>query len=125
MNHENPITSPEVSRKFPVKSLIISLVILAAAVAIFAFKIPVFTVLLYGAIGLMIFSHFFKHGSNGGHDHSTSPSQKSGGHFHSDPDASQTNEQSHADGPTQDNESNPKSGEDQNGSHSSGHSGCC
>lgn len=125
MNHGNPITSPEESRKFPVKSFLIALVILAATIAIFVFNVPVLNVIIYGLFGLMMFSHFFMHGSHGSHDHGVSPSQQGGGNFHSSLDVSQTNEHSHADGPARDNESKPKSGEDQDSSHSSGHSGCC
>lgn len=50
--------------------------IAAALVAIFVFNVAVSTVLIYGVVGLMFFSHLFMHGghgSHGGHSDSTTP----------------------------------------------------
>ena len=41
--------------------------LIAALVAIFVFNMAVNTVVYYGFIALMIGSHFFMHGSHGGH----------------------------------------------------------
>ena len=41
--------------------------LIAALVAIFIFNVAVNTVVYYGFIALMIGSHFFMHGSHGGH----------------------------------------------------------
>ncbi len=126
MNHINPSTLPEENRKFPVKTLLVVVVILAAAVAILVFNVPVFTVLTYGFLGLMLFSHFFMHGghgAHGGHGQDASPSEQSGEHDHTNPGSSQISEHSHADGPAQTGNPETKSEKDEN-SHK-GHSGCC
>jgi fatty acid desaturase len=123
MNHISNSTSPEESRKFPVKTLLVTVVILAAAVAVFVFNVPVLTVLSYGFLGLMLFGHFFMHGSHGGHDHSASPSQQNSEHNHTDPNVTSISAHNHTDGPATQGDAEAKSEKDQN-SHQ-GHSGCC
>lgn len=67
---ENPISSLPILadlRRIPkaVWFLLAGLVI--ALVAIFLFKVAVGTVVSYGFLGLMMFSHFFMHGGHGSH----------------------------------------------------------
>lgn len=126
MDHLNPSTSPEESRKFPVKTLLVAVVILAAAAAILVFNVPLGTVVTYVFLGLMLFGHFFMHGghgAHGGHGQGASPSEQSGDHAHTNPGSSRINEHNHADGPAQPGNPETKSEKDPN-SHQ-GHSGCC
>lgn len=123
MNHINPSTSPEESRKFPTKLLLVALVILAAAAAILVFDVPVGTVVTYGFLGLMLFSHFFMHGAHGGHDHGTMRSQQDSEHSHADQGVSQVNAHSHVDGSAEQGEPEAKTEKDKD-SHQ-GHSGGC
>ncbi len=48
MDHLPTTTSPEESRRFPVKTLLVAGFILAAAAAILVFRVPWTTVLYYG-----------------------------------------------------------------------------
>ena len=126
MNHINHSTSPDENRKFPVTAVLIAGAIIAAAAAILVFNVPVGTVLTYGFLGLMVFSHFFMHGghgAHGGHGQGASPSEQSGSHAHVNPDSTQTSEHNHADGPAQPGNPETKSEKDPN-SHQ-GHSGHC
>ena len=50
---------------------ILGAALVAALVAIFIFKVSVGNVIYYGAFLLMIGSHFFMHGSHGGHGNSS------------------------------------------------------
>ena len=123
MDHINPSTSPEESRKFPVKLLLVALVILTAAAAILVFDVPVGTVVTYGFLGLMLFGHFFMHGSHSGHDHGATRSQQDSEHSHADQGTSQINAHSHIDGSAEQGEPEAKTEKDKD-SHQ-GHSGCC
>ena len=116
------ITSEE-SHKIPVKTLLVAFVILAAAAAILVFKVPWTTVLYYGFFGLMLSSHFFMHGSHGGHNHNASNEQQDSEHSHTGPSVSQSSLNDHADGPAQPGEPEAQSVKDKD-SHQ-GHSGCC
>lgn len=128
MDHRHSSTSPEESRRFPVTTLLVALVVFAAAAAILVFNVPFTTVLVYGFLGLMLFSHLFMHGGHGahsGHGQAAPRSQQSGGHPHShaDPGVSQIREHSHADGTVQQADAEASSEKDRD-SHQ-GHSGCC
>ncbi len=122
MNHIPSSVSPEESRKFPVSTLLGAIVILAAAVAILVFDVPIGTVLTYGLLGLMLFGHFFMHGSHGGHDHGASPTQQSDERSHSNTGTSQISAHNHADGPDRQDDPETDSAKDKD-SHQ-GHSGC-
>lgn len=126
MNHINPSTSPEEDRKFPVKTLLVAAVIIAAAVAILVFNVPIGTVLTYGFLGVMVFSHFFMHGghgAHGGHGQGASASEQNGEHAHAKADSAQTSEHNHADGPAQ--PGNPEKTSEKDSDSHKGHSGCC
>lgn len=123
MDHLHSSTSSDGFRKFPVKTVLVAAAILAAVAAILVFNVPVTTVLTYGFLGIVLFGHFFMHGSHGGHDHGASRSQENSEHSHTDSGASPFSEHSHADGPARrDDPETANSGKDQN-SHQ-GHSGC-
>lgn len=127
MNHINSSPSADEKRKFPVTSLLVAVAIIAAAAAILVFNVPVGTVLTYGFLGVMVFSHFFMHGghgAHGGHGQDASPSEQNGEHVHANPDSAQTSEHNHADGPAQPGNSETKSDKKDPNSHQ-GHSGHC
>ena len=113
----------EESHQFPVRSLLVAFVILAAAAAILVFKVPWTTVLYYGFFGLMLSSHFFMHGSHGGHNRNASNVQQDGENSHTGPSGSQSSLHNHADVSAQPGESEAQSVKDKD-SHQ-GHSGCC
>lgn len=126
MNHIHDSTSPEESRRFPVKTVLVAVVILAAVAAVLVFDVPVFTVLTYGFLGLMLFSHLFMHGSHSSHDHSASNSQPDNENSHigpADPGTSQINPQDHAGGLVRQTDPEAKAKKDQD-THQ-GHSGGC
>lgn len=114
--------TPEESRKIPVKTLLVAVIIFAAAAAILVFKVPWTAVLYYGFFGLMLFSHFFMHGSHGGHNHGESNGQKDSEHSHTSNSSSQSSPHNHADGPTQPGETEAQS--EKNKDSHQGHSGC-
>lgn len=123
MNDIPSSNSTEESRKFPVRALLVAVVILAAAAAVLVFNVPVGSVLLFGFLGWMMFGHFFL--SVG---HGVSPSHQNNEHNHDDPNSSSISMYNHADGPAQENNSKANSEKEQDSSkdHShSGHSGCC
>ena len=125
MNHIPPSVLPEESRKFPVATLLGAIVILAAAVAILVFDVPVGTVLIYGLLGLMLFGHFFMHAGHGAHDeHSQGapPSEQNSGHTQTNSDSERINEHYHADQPAK--PVNPETDSEKDKDSHQGHSGC-
>lgn len=69
-------TTPARRSGLPLTGWIVPAGVAAALVAIFVFNVAVSTVLIYGLVGLMIFSHLFMHsghGSHGGHSGSPTP----------------------------------------------------
>lgn len=128
MDHLHDSDAPEESRKFPVKTFAIGIVVLAAVSAVLVFKVPVGTVLLYGLVGIMMFSHLFMHSGHGGHDHGSSPDQQSSQHSHNDPNVRSINGLNQADGPTRENDPISDGDKEQDPSQENshkGHSGCC
>ena len=125
MDHLHTSSSPVEPRKFPVKTLLFAAAILAGAAAVLVFNVPVFTVLTYGFLGLMLFGCSFMHAGHGGHDHGGSSDQPGGGHIHPADGVSTTPEHMHADGPAtpKDEETTAKKDTDTHQGHS-GHSGC-
>lgn len=123
MNHIHSSSTPEETRKFPVTTLLIAIVLLVAAAAILVFNFPVSTVLTYGFLGLLLFGHFFMHGSHGGHNHGTSNAKLNSEHDHSDQEASQISSHNHADGPA--GQAVPNSSPKKESDSHQGHSGGC
>ncbi len=125
MNHTHSSTSTDQTRKFPVSTLLIAVAILAGAAAILVFNVPVFTVLTFGFLGLMLFGCSFMHA---GHEHGGGADPQNSGHIHSTSNESSTQEHLHADGPATQGDPQAKNKDDadahQGNSHS-GHSGCC
>lgn len=118
--------SPEESRKFPLVTLLIAVVILSAAAAILVFNVPVTTVLFIGFLGFMFFGHLIMPGGQGaqvGHGQGTPLSQQNGEKSNPDSEALQISQHGHTDGPARQNIPGDKSNKDHD-SHQ-GHSGCC
>ena len=65
MEQNTNITEHE--RKIPPVVWLLGVGLLAAVIAILVFNVAVNTVVYYGFFALMMGSHFFMHGSHGGH----------------------------------------------------------
>lgn len=87
--------------------------LVAAAIAIFVFSIPLKTVGTWAFIAVLVGSHFFMHGSHGGHGAATGHAGHSNHHNH----GVSASQDSPMDGPQGEKETSPESGES--------HHGCC
>ena len=68
MQHNSlPALAPDRRSRIPTALWVILAGLAAALVAIFVFKVAVGTVITFGLIGLMMFSHLFMHGGHGSH----------------------------------------------------------
>ncbi len=68
MNPATPPATPGRTFRIPPVVWVTAVVgLVAALVAVFAFKVAVGTVLTYGFFGLMMLSHLFMHGGHGSH----------------------------------------------------------
>ena len=126
MDHTNPSTSQEDSKKFPVTAVFIAVLIFAAVAAILVYKFPLITVLTVAFFSLMLYNLFFKRGrrgASGEQDQGTLFSQQGDDPFHNDPDSTHISNHNHVDGPAQI-EYPAKSSEVDTNSHQ-GHHGCC
>lgn len=117
MDHLHNSDTPAENRKFPAKTLLIAIVVLAAAAAILVFNVPWTTVLIFGFFGWMMFGHFFTRGSHEGQAQGAQPDDA---HVHSNQFGSPASGHERADGPAQPADKPKKD----DGSHQ-GHSGCC
>ena len=74
--------------RIPTAAWVILAAVVAALVAIFVFNVAVSTVLTYGFLGLMLFSHLFMHGGHGSHEshgtHSEQADSRVGGDTQTD-----------------------------------------
>lgn len=64
----NTDTTTASQLRIPTAAWVILAAVVAALLAIFVFKVAVSTVLTYGFLGLMLFSHLFMHGGHGSHE---------------------------------------------------------
>lgn len=68
MEHQShSSTTPARRSGLPLAGWVALAGIAAALVAIFVFNVALSTVLIYGVVGLMFFSHLFMHGGHGAH----------------------------------------------------------
>jgi len=87
--------------------------LIAAVIAVFIFSVPLKTVGTWGLIAVLVGSHFFIHGSHGGHGAATGHA----GHSDHHNQGVAASQDSPMDGPQEDKETSPDSGES--------HHGCC
>ena len=67
MGQITPTITEDRPFRVPTAAWVAAAGLVAALVAIFVFKVAMGTVLVYGFIGLMVFSHLFMHGGHGSH----------------------------------------------------------
>ena len=82
MQHNSvPTLAPDRRSRIPTALWVILAGLAAALVAIFVFKVAVGTVITFGLIGLMMFSHLIMHGGHSSHsthsDHTSSEAETS------------------------------------------------
>lgn len=66
--HNTSLTSDTTSQiRIPTTVRVLLATIVIGLLAIFVFKVAVGTVVTYGFLGLMVFSHLFMHGGHGSH----------------------------------------------------------
>ncbi len=71
MEHNSNVDIDDRPLRTPPIVWILGTGLIVALVAIFVFNVAIGTVAYYGFFALMMGSHFFMHGSHGGHQHSS------------------------------------------------------